>query len=159
MHWSKQVVLKQQSIKLFDSTKRGSKAVSTSSGSGGSGWWQEGSALTRAHPTLLSCSELLCSSTLVLTELSYWFKSHFTLLLCNLQQPAHQNWTPWTPYPLLIVCCTWAQPTLIMIEHFSLVPSYRMGRVYKWIWSLWVCLSVITSKMTIISARRLHRPL
>ena len=118
MYWSKQVVLKLQSIKLFDSTKRGSKAVSTSSGSGGSGWWQEGSALTRAHPTLLSCSELLCSSTLVLTELSYWFKSHFTLLLCNLQQPAHQNWTPWTPYPLLIVCCTWAQPTLIMIEHF-----------------------------------------
>ena len=32
-------------------------------------------------------------------------------------------------------------------------------RVYKWIWSVSVCLSVITSNMIIISARRLHRPL
>ena len=106
MYCSKQVVLKLQSIKLFDSTKRGSKAVSTSSGSGGSGWWQEGSALTRAHPTLLSCSELQCSSALVLTLLSclvqsscalvlnllsYWFKSHFTLLLCNLCSATYNN--------------------------------------------------------------------
>ena len=42
---------------------------------------------------------------------------------------------------------------------FSLDPSYRMGRVYKWKWSGYVCMCVITSKMIIISARRLHRPL
>ena len=46
---------------------------------------------------------------------------------------------------------------------FSLGPSYRMGRVYKWNWTMYVCMcvcpSVITSKMIIIPARRLHRPL
>ena len=48
-------------------------------------------------------------------------------------------------------------------KRFSLGPSYRISRVYKWYWTMWVamwlCLSVITSKMIIISAPRLHRPL
>ena len=47
-------------------------------------------------------------------------------------------------------------------SRFLLGPSYRMGRVYKWNWTMCVCcacMSVIPSKMIIISARTLPRPL
>ena len=111
MYCSKQVVLKLQSIKLFDSTKRGSKAVSTSSGSGGSGWWQEGSALTRAHPTLLSCSELQCSSALVLTLLSCLVQSSCALVLqCSPNSPTGSNLTS-------LYCSATYNSLLIRIEH------------------------------------------
>ena len=46
-----------------------------------------------------------------------------------------------------------------VIIPFSHGPSYLMGQVYKWNWTVCVCPSVITSKMIIISDRRLHRPL
>ena len=41
----------------------------------------------------------------------------------------------------------------------SRLQYFHSGRVYKWNWSVWLCVSVITSNMIIISARRPHRPL
>ena len=41
---------------------------------------------------------------------------------------------------------------------FSLCPSYRTGRVYKWKWSGYVRPSLITLKIN-STAERLHRPL
>ena len=45
------------------------------------------------------------------------------------------------------------------LSPWSLVSTFTLFSLYKWIWSVSVCVSIITSKMTIISACRLHRPL
>ena len=39
---------------------------------------------------------------------------------------------------------------------FSLGSFYRMGRVYKWKWSMYVWMSVITSKMIENTVLRRH---
>ena len=58
-------------------------------------------------------------------------------------QPAHHRWNS-------SIISERGHPGLSMLEFFwqkmmhvfSLGPSYRIGRVYKWNWSIWLCVSV-----------------